>query len=320
MGEAKSMLVRGRTWTFTAAVRDEDQGELQYTWGHSLGACGNGAGPPVGEPRQGPSNENQFTFVAETLGAHCVWVMVEDRWGAQDWASTTITVANQEPHATVAVVSPTVNSALPLGSHVVVRTLVDDGDEDDVSATLKVLSPRGEEVMTAPCGVSGDLRCFRAMTPGVWTITAVADDGAGATTTSLPLQVTVDEDRPPCLEGSPASTLLVQDASEPLSLEVRAIDDLDSVPSPEGETSMASFRWRVWNETAGDWLTVLDQVGRAFRIPAHRFRPADSVRIRVEVSDRVPRPDVMAACPLALDECSTAPACRQRMTWKVEFR
>lgn len=314
--ERGGALVRGENRTFTVQARDDS--ELTFSWGEQSGGC-----PASIDTASAPgafTERKEHTFSATTLGTYCVWVIARDARGAQRLASTTISVVNQAPSATLAIVSPTTQGPLRLGTQVTVRILSSDPDADELAVIVALLSPTGEPELPERCSDDGTQWCFRAMVPGTWIVMASVGDEFGESVEAQPLQVLVQDDQPPCLQASPASPVLIHDPAQPLSLEVRAIDDLDSVPAADGETSRATFHWRVWDDDAADWLTAPDHVGRVFRIPANRFRPADSLRVRVEVNDRMPRPQLAASCGPEMDTCGASAACAQRLTWKVEFR
>lgn len=313
-------LHRSATRTFTAVVVDTEIQRMSFAWGQHQGVCQ----PPIDTsmPSQGPSRADTYSFRGDgaTVGPHCVWVLVTDGQGARGVAYTTVFIENQAPDVQLSLIAPMPSGPVALGSLIQVKITASDPDKSDtVETTVGLTSPTGEQPAISACSDDETLWCFRAMNPGTWKVTALARDDAGMASTAE-LDVIVNEDQPPCATGTPASAIVVHDPAQPLLLEVRVDDDLDSVPAADGLVPMAKFRWQIWDEASADWLTALDHAERTFRVPANGFRPADIVRVRVDVADRIARPALLKGCPANDDVCAVAPGCHQRLTWNVEFR
>ncbi len=321
--EASSLqsLVRSGSQTFTARVRGGNTNKLSFQWGHVLGDCPQPL--DTSNPATSPSPDPSYPFSPEPghMGMVCIWVLVTDSKGATGLAFTTIKIQNQAPKAALMQVSPPAQSPVRLGTVVRIDAIVADPDPEDVAQPeLRLTAPDGEDVEMVLCEETEPTQwCFAANVSGVWKAQLVAHDPLGARSEPASLEIKVEGDQPPCVHGTPASAILVHEAALPLLLEARVIDDLDSLPALDNATSRASLKWSVWENEAEGWLLAVDNVQRAFRIPGDRFRPADRVRIRVEVADRMPRA-LPQNCGLQSDECAWAPLCKQRLTWTVEFR
>lgn len=320
-GSGLQSLVRSGSHTFTARVRGGSTNKLSFQWGFVLGPCPQPL--DVSNPATQPSSSANYEFRPEPghMGTVCIWVRVTDENGATGVASTTIEIKNQAPKVALTQVSPPAQTPIPLGTVVRIDASVADPDPEDVAQPeLRLTSPDGQTAMIAPCQEAVPGRwCFAANVSGVWTAQLVAQDPLGARSEPAHLEMKVEADQPPCVHGTPASAILVHEAALPLLLEARVVDDLDSLPALEGASSRATLKWSVWESEADGWLLAVDNVGRAFRISGDRFRPADRVRVRVEVADRMPRalPD---NCTADSDECAWTPLCKQRLTWTVAFR
>ena len=322
-GEQTQPLVRGIPRVFTARVRDNDTKGVSFQWGHLEGICP--SGPPSAQPSSEPSPNTSWAFTPGPLhlGVHCIWVRATDRLGAFAYGFTTIKVVNRPPSAQLLLLPPSSLAPVSWNSEVRMQVHVTDPDLDDSpQPELTLTTPEGQGAVPMPCRDGApDAWCFHPRIAGTWNVQLVAVDPWGARSAPASLDVTVEEDQPPCGFGTPTSTRLVQEASLPLRLEVRVVDDRDSLPSLDSAETLASLRWSLWENEVDGWTSsaAVDQRERSFRIPADRFRPGDQVLVRVEIADRVPRAHA-PSCTINSDECALATMCSQRLTWTVDFR
>lgn len=319
-------LFRGDAYLFEASVTDDDD-VVTLTWGHVIGPCPlEPASGPV-EHTGGPSEGFAFTPASHELGPVCIWVEARDGRGARTRTHVGREIENRAPVVALAVEGdPMVTTQLatmavgvPLGAEVrLVLNASDPDPNDTVTTQLRLQGPDQKDVPLSACSAgTPDLSCFRPTRSGTWRARAEVQDALGARGTGTDLLVEVGPDLPPCLATTPESPIVLHDTRLPLLLEARSNDDLDPAPPRDGMPTQASFRWSLSARDDEPLLVLVDNTGRSLRVPADRFRPADVLRVRVEAFDRVTRPPT---CAPDDDTCGAGSACRQRFTWRIEFR
>lgn len=310
---------RGQKITFEASVANEDAASIRFAWNKTEGACGP---KPVAWTSDATGSSFVFTPGSSELGDFCIRVQATDSQGAHAIAQSEIRVSDRQPEVALMQVQPAAGSKARLGSEVVVSAVASDPDPGDVPVfTLALQTPDGEDVAFGTCEDAkrpASERCFVVTTPGPWVVTVkwgAADATRSLVAIDRKLEVMADEDQPPCLLAMPRAAQVVQDAREPLHFEVFVADDLDAFPTTSQGSSKARFQWSVSDSSSSTFLALVEQTDRVYVLP-NRYLPADEMRVRVDVFDRVARP---ATCKASDDVCGTS-LCLQRMTWTVRFR
>lgn len=310
---------RGQAITFEATVANEALAKL--LWAKSKGSCG---AAPEAVPTEDAVAGATFSFApaADELGDLCIRVQATDTDGATNTAQAQITVLDRLAVVTLLQLQPGPGEKARLGSEVVVSATASDPDPgDDPLFTLGLQTPEGKSV---PFGVCENTarpaheHCFVVTAPGPWVVAVQGKDTDTTQTlmsATTQLEVMADEDQPPCLVATPQAAQLIHDARDPLPFESAVVDDLDSFPSTSQGVSKARFQWSVSDASSNTFLALVEQTERLYVLP-NRYLPADELRVRVDVFDRVARP---TTCKPTDDVCGSS-ACLQRMTWTVRFR
>ena len=306
---------RGKVLRFEAMVANE---RASFLWTKAQGACGRAPQRLTAEGSFGST----FSVTPDELGELCVRVQATDPEGAASVAQVDIQIVDRPPVVMLTQLQPMAGTKARLGSEVVVSATVTDPDPGDAPAfSLALRTPDLKDVPFGKCEDASrppEQHCFVVTTTGPWVV-AVEWPGADSTTTlasmASTLEVTADEDQPPCLVATPRADQLVHDARMPLPFETTVVDDLDAFPSTNQAVSKARFQWSVSDTTSNSFLALVDQTERVYVLP-NRYLPADELRVRVDVFDRVAR---LPTCKATDDVCGTG-TCLQRMTWTVRFR
>lgn len=307
---------RGEQASFRVAAADT-QRSLSFRWGHLSGQCPAQLNSAALSAEARDTKTFNFTPGRDELGSLCVWVEATDMQGALSISTVAVVVEDRAAVARITQLSPVAGSNVPLGTQVAVKGEAIDPDGDEPPAYELILqSPNGTEASFVTCDETlpdaKNARCFVVTTSGTWQVKVKWKAHTTMSSESM-LAVNADIDHPPCVNGVPASLVLVQDASKALRLEVTVRDDLDSAPA---NGSKAAFVWSEAQSNTGPFLADIDNKVRFKVIGENRYRTGDELFVRVDVSDRVQRDSV---CTASDDLCPSV-TCSQRMTWKVQFR
>lgn len=325
----------GEEVLFSALTSDSEDGDaLRCTWTAESCAdegCGSTDPIPTIDPTALPCDEP--FGVVPPLTRHepiLVRVVVTDRSGADFTAAQVLEVANQIPAVEVQVRPAGTADHAVVGVPARVSVRVDDGDQDPLALSWRLLKPRGggADVELVPAPVPGDEQghVFTPDAPGLWMVEVTADDGIDRGVGSG--AVAVEDDGPPCLaltapEAVEGQRLVVRRDDGPRVFAVlRVADDLDPYPGPapgpgQGEPA---FSWQIASpDTGGDLAVVSGAVGPDLTVDLAAFTPGDLVDVRVEVADRVDR---ALPCDVSSPSCSLDgdASCLQRISWGVEIR
>ncbi|HEY5950418.1 MAG TPA: hypothetical protein VIV40_33235 [Kofleriaceae bacterium] len=163
---------------------------------------------------------------------------------------------------------------------------------------------------------------FTPTTVGVYTVEVTATDSIAPFPTVETVDITVDNDKPPCLSQLSPIVAIAPAAwpmSEPTLFQVHVVtDDLDPYPTANDVLlGTTSFTWSLL--APGGTRQVLSGVsGNSVALDPASFHPGDIVELRVEIADRNNTPltcaDANATCSLLNNSCI------QRQTWRVEVR
>ena len=313
---------RGDKATFKVKASDPARA-LSFRWGHLAGPCAVKFDSTAlsDEARDSPTFE--LKPGRDELGELCVWVEAMDSRGARSVSTSLILVEDRAAVAKITQLSPSPGSDVPLGIQVAVKSETSDPDGDDVPAYELVLqTPNGTEASFGACDETvpdaKNARCFVVTSSGTWQVKVKwkVQPAARRLNSETMLAVKADIDHPPCVNGVPASSFLVHDASKALRLEVNVRDDLDSAPAIGTFESKAAFIWSESQSATGPFLADVDNKDRFRVIGENRYRTGDELFVRVDVADRVQR---VSTCTATDDLCPSV-ICSQRMTWKVQFR
>ena len=330
---------RGDFVDLTAVATDPENQEVDFSW--RVYACKDATSP-------GSCDAVPFLTGLLTDFTFQIPVMRVD----QPMAVESLLVIMEATDELGAVAKPDQQLVIPVGDHppglmlssssrysyvdgTPINVFAQYGDLDDGAASTtiawSVFTPMQSDtfVLADPTSpvvqdpTSPDLLAGKVLTPtgaGDWSVQVIATDPLGATTTqNLPITVTTDQ--PPCLEQwqpiAPLDGTSVLPITEPTLFQIPVVvDDLDVYP-PLGDPilGVATFAWSILPPGA----TVrqpLANTGNSVDFDPAAYRPGDIVELRVDVSDRVPRP----TCTDSDLTCApvTSPSCYQRMTWRVE--
>jgi len=178
----------------------------------------------------------------------------------------------------------------------------------------------------AGCGGEAPAWCVRPDAPGTYRMRVTVSDPAGASDTAE-ASVEVDADGPPCLAQFvplPIERLFVARSDGTRSFSVNVADDLD--PWPAAATNLAGYPAFTWSlQAAADPAPVLipDYESNHYELDLLAFSAGETVKVRVDVRDRVDRSQTSpcdpaaAICPAGSNPLDPE-ACVQRLTWTLE--
>jgi hypothetical protein len=284
-------------------------------------------------------------FVPHALGVtYRLTVTATDERGAKATDSADFTVENRPPAAAIrALGKQNANQHWPLHGEIRFSAYEStDPDQDDVcrlayafetvsrplASSKDVFVEQGCEPGDFPpaCQIETPAWCIRPDAAGTYRVrVTVTDPGGAADTTEM--DVEVDPDGVPCLAQFvpvPIDQIFIGRSEGALSFGVNVIDDLDPWP-PTGanKTGFPAFTWSL--QAAGDpeFVPIPDYAGNHYELDLTAFSAGEEVQVRVELADRVDRPETRgcdadaATCP-PFDYPLPASACVQRVTWKLE--
>jgi hypothetical protein len=292
----------------------------------------------------------------------CVCAEAVDRDGAKAVGCLAVQPVNRAPVAVITDVDGFLTgSARPLCSlvHLSAKSssyFPDDTLSFDWSLGYGGTDPNGSFVKFQDCdGVTTDLdkklnRCFYAGVPGPYTVSLTLTDtpknAAPQTSTPASFVALVATDTPPCLQRTDpdlhAQVILLSRSTDlGATYQSRtfkvlsAADDCEPYPVPAGSTKDASqFVWSVYDgtKTTPTWVYQTNTTD-TFTVSQANFpnaRPADTVKVRVEVRDaNVQRlySQGISACPSEQTDiccgpngCTGTNDCIRWTTWTVQFQ
>lgn len=324
--DAPAPIFRGDAAEFSATATDDQQEPPVLTWGHRSGPC-----PDDRSPAQGPterSRSDRYKVLPSDTGARfCVWAFATDSHGAVGVDARDSTPANHPPVAQIEVLSPAPGPSYRLFSEFRLSGARSSDLEQDplVFMWKPIRAPAGAKFELVSCEPAGmrmnQEQCFSADTPGEYkvglTVVDPFDDSMETVQTLFVL-----DDQAPCLSQTMPSinaTTVVHQTKDPVRFEVSRVDD-DGDPWPGGGRGQARFDW-AWARGDESMMYLNNRDLAWFDFPGNTFKIGDTVRVRVEVSDRN-RPAterILLSC-MDQDVCAARPGCFQRVTWKIEYR
>jgi hypothetical protein len=298
------------------------------------------------------------------LGVDCVCAEAVDRDGAKAVGCLPIQASNPSPRATIVDLDGYLSgNPRPLCSLVRLSAkqsiyFPEDTLSFDWSLGYSGPDPNGGLVQFVDCdGVTTDLdkklnRCFPTGVPGTYTvslsITDKPDNVAAQTSATTSFVALVSTDTPPCLQRTDPDVhaqvimLMLSHSTDigapPPSRTFKvlsAADDCEPYPVPANSSKNATqFVWSVYDGTKAtpSWVYQTDTTD-TFTVSQANFpnaRPADAVKVRVEVRDaNVQRlyTQGIPACPSDQTDiccgpngCTGTNDCIRWTTWTVQFQ
>ena len=189
---------------------------------------------------------------AAPAGTHTLSAVAIDDAGARTTSSTvTVSVVSGNVQPTVALTSPANGSTIPLPNPVNLAATASDSDGSIVRVEFYQGATKLGEDTTTPYTFSWNAA------PGTYSLTAVAEDNAGARVTSSAVSITVTNASPAVALTSPANGSTFR-AGDLLNLEATASDTDGTVQRVEffsgatklGEDLVAPFSW-PWSVPVG---------------------------------------------------------------------
>jgi hypothetical protein len=331
-------LHRGDAVKLKASFRDPDGDPKECTYGWRVLACNNDGSlcdnSPLYEGKDAVP-ALQVRKILDATGEPVQRIRVEldlrDNRGALDSVFPEFPV-NDGPTLALSQAS----RSFAVGAPISLFALYSDPDDRaaDIGLTWRVFSPDGQPSYTlADLAVDQDPRDTVHLTAGqtlvagetgAWDVRVTATDPHGKAT-EKDLMIHVVPDRAPCLAqwqpiAPPAGMTLP--ISAPTLFQIPLVDDdLDPYPAVSGEPLLGTtaFAWSILPPGASVRQPLAGATGNTVALDPGAFAPGDVVELRVEISDRVPRPvtcgDGDATCPV-----SAPTGCIQRQTWRVEIR
>jgi len=315
---------RGDTAEFTARTKDDQQEPPVLTWAHQKGAC---PGDQNAAPAQRSRIDRYKVLPSDTGGRFCVWAFATDSHGAVGAKTYEANPANHVPVAQIDVVSPEPVPMFRLFSDFHLSgARSSDRDQDPLVYQWKpIKAPAGTNLVLAPCAgamaADPQEQCFSADVFGEYKIGLTVSDGIDSAETVQTLMVL--DDQAPCLSQTAptmSATKVVHPPTMPDHFEVSRVDD-DGEPLPAGPRGgRTHFSW-AWARGDGAMNYLLDRDIPWYDIPEGTFPVGETVRVRVEISDRNAAAirKILDSCA-DQDVCAARPGCFQRFTWKIEYR
>ena len=323
--ELNNPLYRGQETTFKATVNDPDQGtdSLAVTW-YVDSSCDTALAR--GQVRCLNGGGSACSYKPETLGPLCVVAEVTDRHGGTSTASGTFTVENRAPTARIVQTIPaSTSTTFPLQTNLTFSATdssdPDPGETAHLTYQWTVTQPDGKKlsVDTCPSAQSPATCSFTSQDPGTYHVRLVVTDPNKADSPPAVLDMVIDQDRPPCIEGvSPTTqsrTIAFVDQTNSLIVTL-VNDDVDSYP---GSSQEGTFTWFLRRGTSGEFAR-LNETSNSNRldIGVGAFMVGDLVQFRVEYQDRIKR-DFSACTKTNSTRCELVSGCAQWVTWEVLF-
>jgi hypothetical protein len=327
---------RGQPAKFSAVANDPEGDALTYSWAVVAGECPTDLSPASWPPHPAPGTSMLEVQAEQTAAKFCVWAFVRDHYGAEAAAHYEASPINSPPTAVLAVEQPEPAKTYPAFTTFRLSAVgSSDPENDPLTPTWSLVAPTGSKASLERCVATEErIRCLYADVDGEYDVTVVVSDQAGGATApeSTKKQILyVDPDAPPCLRlASPAFSqeplVHVLDISNGSQAQVDAFeilkvdDDGDPFPAKSDKPNLLRFAWFV-GVNEGPLAPVNNNGERRYAIPEGTYRLGDTVRVRVQISDRLTERASReflscgdaAFCPLA-DECF------QRATWTVSYR
>jgi hypothetical protein len=336
---ALTPISRGQPAQFGAEVSDDQNESPTLEWARTDGMC-----PPQSEWRNSPAHWPPNRVVMETftvdgpmtLAPFCVWTVARDRYGARTPDAFSAMPTNHAPVAVLKVASPIQASHYPFLSKFrlsAVESMDADGDPLTFNFTVEQKPPASQvPEKLLPCAddpTNTRVACFASDIPGDYKIRLTVRDLTDSGTDSVILNVL--EDKLPCIGDDivPSVDMVVHPLSGDLAVKeedfkVQTVtDDLDPLPSP---TSMLHFRWSMARNK--DPLVVQETDISTFTVPTTSFNSLDTLRVRVEISDRNNGMEIEKALGACTEDKCTASStrafgggdgCYLRVTWTVMY-
>jgi len=206
----------------------------------------------------------------------------------------------------------------------------DDGPEAP-QVTWKVYSPSNQpdydfvDYPAAP-GPTGTKAYGKLLTPrgvGKYMVEASATDSIAPLPSVKSVDVTVIDDKPPCLRTLSPLVAIAPAAlpiTDPTLFQVHVVaDDLDPYPAVnDGLRGTTKFTWSLL-APGGSRQVLTGVTGNRVSVNPASYQPGDVLELRVEIADRtntaITCADASATCSVIADN-----SCLQRQTWRVEVR
>jgi hypothetical protein len=322
--ELNHPLYRGQETTFKATAYDPDQDtdSLAIAWylddncdraiANEQVSCLNGGGTAC-------------SYKPEKLGQLCVVAEVSDRHGGKATASRKFTVENRAPTAVIVRTVPaSTSTTFPLQTSLTFSAADSSDPDPDETARLTyqwtVTQPDGKKLSanTCPSAQSPATCSFTSQDSGSYRVQLVVTDPNKADSPPATLDVVIDQDRPPCIDGvSPTTqsrTIAFVDQTNSLIVTL-VNDDVDSYPG----SSPGTFTWYLRRGTSGEFARLNETFNsNRLDIGVGAFMVGDLVQFRVEYRDRIKR-DFSACTNTNSTRCELNPGCAQWVTWEVLF-
>jgi hypothetical protein len=325
---------RDKPVDLTASVSDPDGDPVTLAWSTSPGPCHEPL-DPTQRPKQTYASSPgdlafTYTFAPGDASIVCVWVLATDAQGASALDAKSISSVDRPPVAVIKVLAPTTQTAggrYPLYSYFHFSAAASsDPDGDPISSPTWSVATFPETAMPVPTLVActnatpSDLvRCLDVGGfAGDYSITLTVSDGLGMSA-SATLPFTVDDDHPPCIDGTDpvlaASPLVLAPSEDKTFQIVEILDDGAPFPTPaDGAHAAPTFAWQV-RRNGGAWQAIVGyETLNALTLPGGSYATGDVVDVMVTISDGVAvhlQPACDPACPAG---------CPQSATWTVDYR
>ena len=337
--ESVGDIFRDEEVTFTAVVVDPDDNDVDVTWraymctdATTFSSCDTTA------MIEGSDRVFKFTvpktridMVTPVAGLRLVLDGIDDHGAtAKPTDQLQLAVKDRGPDLDLSKASIYVQDGpkFVVGTPIDFYALYGDGDNnlDDLDVEWTVFSPMQVPInlVDGPVEMKGEKRQMtKTLTPQIpntWSVKVTVTDPGGNSASKMETLNVVD-DGAPCIDTvapivpPPATPLLVEDTTVfqvPIVL-----DDLDSYPRTAGGALFGDTRfvWTLLGPTGG---RLVVGSGSNYVFDPDTFAPGSIVEVRVEIQDRKLTP---VNCADSEATCSTsANACIQRQTWKVEAR
>jgi hypothetical protein len=334
--------LRRQAVMFHAQASDPDGDTPSLKWAFASGSGDCMVDPPAAWTMSGGDGRSYMVPGEKTDVPFCVWVMATDSHGATFTASKGTDPQDQPPTAAIQIVSP---DPVPITTSGVYYSLystfqlspkLSDPEGDSLMPPQLVLDHTrapGSIAVLMPCGpANGADQCFFADVQGEYDVSLTVADSFGKQGTAMPQKIIVLADQPPCIGSSDPDFLMspmvevtlsppTNPKPDPLpSFTIHSVAD-DGAPWPPGPKGGPTFRWYVSTDDGQHFQFVDNDYPTLLLASTGDYKTGDIVKVRVEVSDRNPKNDmVLDGCDDKNDLCQAVPGCFQRVTWSVDFR